>query len=105
MAKKTIDGPFADIAMRLRAVRAILELSQKEFAEQAKVAPKSYNQWESGDFRVSIDGAKKLRERFGLSLDFIYCGSLDALPHKIAVALADIPKDNASSTSKENGEF
>lgn len=104
MAKSEISGPYAEIAYRLRAARDTFGLTQKEFAEQADVPQKSYNQWESGDFRISIGGALKVRERFGLSLDFIYCGSLDALPHKIAKELSSIPLDTASSRSNDNGE-
>lgn len=84
---KVVTGRYADIAHRLRAVRAYHDLGSAEYAEQADVSPKSYSQWESGDFRMSIDGAIRLHDRFGVSLDFIYLGVLDALPHRMAKAV------------------
>ncbi|MBO9428197.1 helix-turn-helix transcriptional regulator [Sulfitobacter sp. R18_1] len=84
---KVVTGRYADIAHRLRAVRAYYDLGSAEYAEQANVSPKSYSQWESGDFRVSVDGAIRLHERYGISLDYIYLGVLDALPHKISAFL------------------
>ncbi len=99
-----VTGEFADISNRLRMARAYYNLSQKKYAEEAGVPPKSYNQWESGAFRISIPGAIKVRERFGLSLDFIYCGSLDALPHKMASAFSSNPLDIASNKSNDNSE-
>ena len=87
---KVVTGRYADIAHRLRAVRAYYDLGSAEYAEQADVSPKSYSQWESGDFRISIDGAIRLHGRFGVSLDFIYLGVMDALPHKIANVVSSI---------------
>ena len=78
------ENEFGEIALRLRAVRAIFGYNQRDFALGANVEPKSYSQWESGKFRISINGAIRLRERYGLSLDFIYCGSLVSLPHGLA---------------------
>ncbi|WP_180966877.1 helix-turn-helix domain-containing protein [Cohaesibacter celericrescens] len=104
MKQKEITGRYADIALRLRAARSYFDMPQKDFAEAANVQQKSYNQWESGDFRISIQGAIKLRERYGISLDFIYVGNMDALPTKMSNALASILRDSASSASKDSGE-
>jgi transcriptional regulator with XRE-family HTH domain len=84
---------------RLRAVRAHYGLGSAEYAKQANVSPKSYSQWESGDFRISIDGAIRLHDRYGISLDFIYCGSLDGMPHKIANAVSSSPLVSSAKTS------
>ncbi|MCV6576292.1 MAG: helix-turn-helix domain-containing protein [Cohaesibacter sp.] len=104
MKQKEITGRYADIALRLRAARAYFDMSQKEFAEAADVQQKSYNQWESGDFRASIQGAIKLRERYGISLDFIYVGNMDALPTKMSNALTSILRESASNKSNDRGE-
>jgi len=91
MVHKIVTGKFAEIANRLRAVRHHFGLGSKEFAEQAGVAYKSYSQWESGDFRCSIDGAIRLCERYGVSLDFIYFGKLHTLPSNIAMEISSSP--------------
>lgn len=99
MIEKKVSGRFSDIAHRLRAVRAFYEMSSIDFARQADVNHKSYSQWESGDHRISIDGAILLRDRYGISLDFIYLGSIDTLPAKIANAVSSSPLLKTSNKS------
>lgn len=86
-----IDTPFADIAARLHAAQAALGLSQKEFAERAGISEQQMSNYKSGVYRISLDSAIKLRETWGLSMDFIYFGILDALPHRIAKELTSSP--------------
>ncbi len=94
-----ITGKFSEISLRLRTVRAYYGMSSKGFAEGAGVPPKSYSQWEGGNHRISIDGALKMQSRYGISLDFIYLGRLDALPSKIAAAVSSNPLIMNSSAS------
>ena len=102
MSIKAKTGKFAAISNRLRAVRDFYDLGSKDFAEQADVPPKSYSQWESGDFRISIDGALKIQSRYGISLDFIYTGRLDTLPNKMATAVASNPLVRNSIASTDS---
>jgi len=97
--EKLVVGRYSDIAHRLRAVRAFYDLPSQIFADHAGVPPKSYSQWESGAFRISIGGAIKLREKYGISLDFIFLGSIDTLPAKIAKAMSSSPLLMNSSKS------
>lgn len=62
------------IAARLVTTREALGFSQSEFCEQIKVAKNVYNPFEKGKRRISVDVAGKIRDRFGISLDWIYCG-------------------------------
>lgn len=94
-----VEGKFADVSNRLRAVRSYYNMTSTEFALQADVARKSYSQWESGKLRISVDGALSIARRYGISLDFIYLGRLDALPNNIANALSSSPLLKYSKTS------
>ena len=85
--------PYQDIATRLIEVRKILGLSQADFARGAKIGIPTMANWESGVYRVSLNGALKLRETYGLSLDFMFCGNVEMLPSKIASALRSRPRD------------
>lgn len=87
------DRPWGDIADRLRAARKVFHMEQREFAAGAGIKHSAYRNWETGLYRVSLDGALALRKRYGLSLDFIYEGNLDALPMNIRKALSDSPRD------------
>ena len=88
--------PYQDIAIRLLEVREALGLSQADFARGAKIGIPTMANWESGVYRVSLNGALKLRETYGLPLDFIFCGNVDMLPSKIASALRSSPRESHS---------
>ena len=83
------DRPFFDIAERIRWHRAIEGLEQKEYAEKAGLKRAQLSNWESGDYRLSIDGARALRKTYGLSLDFLFEGIEDALPMTLRAAWRD----------------
>lgn len=83
--------PFDDIAERIRWHRALLGLTQQEYAAKAGLKRAQLNNWESGDYRLSIDGARALRKTYGLSLDFMYEGIEDALPMTLRQAWMDKP--------------
>jgi DNA-binding XRE family transcriptional regulator len=83
--------PFGDIAIRLRWHRDLLGLTQKEYAEKIGQKRATINNWESGDYRLSLDGALALRKAYGLSLDFMYEGIADALPMTLRNAWLERP--------------
>lgn len=55
-------------------------LTQAEYAERAGLKRTQYNNWEKGTQRLSLSGAMKLRAEFGLSLDFLFFGTIETLP-------------------------
>ena len=83
--------PYEDIAWRIRWHRQLLELDQASYAQRAGLKRAQLSNWESGDYRLSLDGALALRETYGLSLDFMYAGIDDALPMTLRNAWRDKP--------------
>lgn len=79
-----------DVGARLVRTRTALGLSQSEFAAGANLAVNTYNQYESGKNRPSIDNAILLCEVYGLTLDWIYRGDPSGLKYSLAVALRDL---------------
>ena len=75
------------VAARLQRVREVMDLSKRDFAERAGMSEQSYGPFENAKRPLSLEAAKKLRKAYGLSLEFLYFGNTDALPHKIAKAL------------------
>lgn len=75
------------VAHRLRVTREIMELNQVEFAGAANIPPNTYNQWEKGVQPPSLAMAQKLCDAHGITLDWIYRGVPDGLPHSLAVKL------------------
>lgn len=86
MTNSELERPFADIGERLKWHRALMEatepgeFSQEKYALRANLKRSQLNNWESGLYRISIDGALALGDAYGLTLDFIYRGNSDSLP-------------------------
>lgn len=94
--------PFADIAERLAWHRGLLGLSQEDYAAKINFKRSAYSLWEAGSHRLSLDGALALRNKWGLSLDFMYEGIDDALPMTLRNAWRERPADTASKKSIVN---
>ena len=75
------------VAARLAAARHALGLSKREFAERAGLGEQTYGPFENAKRPLSLEAAKKLRKAHGLSLEFMYFGKIDDLPHRIAANL------------------
>jgi DNA-binding XRE family transcriptional regulator len=90
------EKPYADIAERIRWHRSLLGLEQKEYAEKANLKRSQLSNWESGDYRLSLDGARALRITYGLSLDFMFEGIDDALSMTLRMAWRDRPAVKSS---------
>jgi len=69
--------PFGDIADRIRWHRQLEGLDQRDYAEKAGLKRAQLSNWESGDYR--------------LSLDFMFEGIDDALPMTLRAAWRDRP--------------
>ena len=84
--------PYSDIADRLKWHReAVMSLTQEEFATSIGVKRSAYSLWEAGTHRLSLDGALAIRNRYGLSLDFLYAGIDDALSMTLRNAWRERP--------------
>jgi transcriptional regulator with XRE-family HTH domain len=79
------------IGERLRLIRLAYgrmigmqkELSQSELSRMIGVGVSSWNNSETGDARIGIDSASKLRRVTGASLDYIYEDDATKLPHDL----------------------
>lgn len=84
--------PFIDIADRIKWHRTQVEqMDQSSYALRIGVKRTALKNWETGDYRLSLDGALMLRKAFGLSLDFMYEGIDDALPMTLRQAWRERP--------------
>jgi transcriptional regulator with XRE-family HTH domain len=72
------------IGKRLKLSRTALGLGQGEFADRLDIARNTYNQYEKGVNKPPVESALKMRELFGLTLDWIYAGDPSALKWELA---------------------
>jgi transcriptional regulator with XRE-family HTH domain len=83
---------FSDAAIgrRLEVTRSVFGLQQNEFCDRAGIAPTTYNQYERGKKRPSIESAIALCETYHLTLDWIYRGDPSGLRYDTAEAVKAI---------------
>lgn len=86
MLQEQEDNPLA-VGARLRRVREILGLDQREFAGKAGLLPQTYGPFELGKRNLTLEAAKKLRKTYSLSLEFMFFGKVDDLPTRISAHL------------------
>jgi len=86
MLEEMEDHPEA-VGARLRRVREILGLNKRQFAERAGMNEQTYGPFENGKRPLSLESAKKLRKAYDLTLEFMYFGKIDDLPHRITKEL------------------
>lgn len=89
--------PHIEIGERLSIIRDILDLSNNDLAESLGVSSSRIGNWISGHRRLPVDYSIKLLRVYGISLDYIYDGKVNALPASIASAVASRPSDNKAT--------
>lgn len=75
------------VAKRLEAARNALGMNKREFAMKAGMGEQTYGPFENAQRPLSLTAAKKLRQAHGLTLEFMYFGIKNDLPHRIAAKL------------------
>lgn len=71
---------YSEIGARLKAIRTgFTSLTQREWAEKNGFNNTQYNNWEKGNRRIPVEAAEHLCEIYGVTLDFIFRGRLDAI--------------------------
>lgn len=75
---------LAAIGERLLLTREAMGLNQAELCRRTGLNPNTYNQWETGKQRPDLDYAYQLVDNLGITLDWIYLGSMGAIPGDLA---------------------
>lgn len=77
-----------DIGDRLRLFRERwIGISQTDMAERYHMRQSRYSNWENGSRRPPLDFAFELYNDHGVTLDWLYLGRNETLPHNIKMAL------------------
>lgn len=73
-------GEWAEaVGKRLGWTREALGFDKAQFAREIDVDKGSVTHWEKGDRPLTLLGAIKIRERFGIPLDWLFCGDKSLL--------------------------
>jgi transcriptional regulator with XRE-family HTH domain len=75
--------------------------NQGEFAREAGIEPQTYNPWENDSGRtLSLRGAMLLCARYKLTLDWLFNGVPDQLPHALAMKLREMEADKIAPPAR-----
>lgn len=90
-----------DIGRRLIAVRERLKRSQTDFADDLRIAKNTLNAYENAKRPLTMETAKRIRDRFGISLDWLLFGDIGQPSHELATELGPAPpiKDDAKTAN------
>ncbi|MEX0827819.1 MAG: helix-turn-helix transcriptional regulator, partial [Haliea sp.] len=55
----------------------------KEFAKSVGVLPSTYSNWLHGQHGLSLDGARRIKQSYNVTLDFLFFGEEGNLPEQI----------------------
>ncbi|MCB2012191.1 MAG: helix-turn-helix transcriptional regulator [Geminicoccaceae bacterium] len=72
-----------DVGERLAATRRALELTQEQLAEQVGVSRGALGNWEQGTRLPDPAAMLRLKQRHGVTLDWIYGGDPSGLPQRL----------------------
>lgn len=92
MSKSSEIASKENVAKRLIWLREYFNLSQKEFAETIGVQSAQLNNWERARHRLSLEGALKINDVYGTTLDFLFLDRRETLPADMARSLASSPR-------------
>lgn len=79
---------YAQIGKRLIALREALGISQAELCRQIKCQANRWNQYETGERRITIPIAMRLADAYGASMDWVYRGETRTLTQELFAKLA-----------------
>lgn len=86
-----------NIAKRLNWFIKFLGLKQNKFAKSIDVLPSQLNNWLRARDPISSNGAIKISYIYGLSLDFILLGRLNALTPEMRESFIEFEEEHANS--------
>lgn len=81
-----------DVARRLIAVREHFKLTQAAFAGRLHIAKNTLNGFEKAKRALTLETAKRIRQRFGISMDWLLFGDIGQPSHGLVVELGPVPE-------------
>lgn len=80
-----VSRALKDIANRLEMTREALDLTAAELCRRTGIKPNQWSQFinPAKKRRITLAAAYRLRDEFGLTLDWVYDGDPSGLPNRI----------------------
>jgi len=86
--KKKLDAKLLrDVAIRLNALLLAKGMKDADMARRLKISPQTWNNYSQGERPLPIPIALKLVEEFQVTLDWLYRGDTQTMPHGLMLAI------------------
>lgn len=79
-----------EVSNRLAALREKLGLDQVAFAKTLGIEKNTYNAYERGKRPLTIETAKKIRRRYGISVDWLLFGDIGQPNHQFLLSIEPV---------------
>lgn len=76
-----------EVSNRLAALREKLGLDQVAFAKSLGIEKNTYNAYERGKRPLTIETAKKIRRRYGISVDWLLFGDIGQINQQFLLTI------------------
>lgn len=91
---------LADISARLAAVIKVIGKSQREIADEIGVTEQAFSNWAQGIRSPGVNVARRLKRRYGVTLDYLYDGDFNGL----SMGMANLLRSAEGAASSEQNE-
>lgn len=86
------------VGKRIKALRERVPLQQQQLARQLNITKSTLNAYESGKRTLTTESAKRLRRRFGVTVDWLFFGDMQVTGHDLMLQLG--PEPDAETPKK-----
>jgi transcriptional regulator with XRE-family HTH domain len=76
-----------EVSNRLAALREKLQMDQASFAKSLGIEKNTYNAYERGKRPLTIETAKRIRKRYGISVDWLLFGDIGQPNHQFLLSI------------------
>ena len=91
-----MDGMDADsneaVGRRIVALRERIGLQQQQLAAQIHVTKSTLSAYESGDRPLTMESARRIRRRFGVTLDWLLFGDMQVTGRDLMLEIGPEPQ-------------
>jgi transcriptional regulator with XRE-family HTH domain len=79
------------VGKRIIALRELTGLQQQQLAKQLHMAKSTLNGYETGDRPLTVESIRRLRRRFGVTVDWLLFGDMQATGRNLMLEIGPEP--------------
>lgn len=80
------------VGKRIIALRELANLQQQQLAHQLHITKSTLNAYENGKRTLTTESAKRLRRRFGVTVDWLFFGDMQVTGRDLMLEIGPEPE-------------